>query len=150
MKPLNYEFSELFSEPKEDAQVCEKKKADLRAKFEINQINRGHTGVKVRKLSGNNPPLSERYGAKISEEEEKRLKRQSFPKLGFCENEDLKGLQEENQEEEEVEGEEEIEDKGQIKPKADWGAIDSPKKRRNEFDFYAMTVREYLKLEIKI
>ena len=39
-KPVNYEFSELFSEPKEDAQVCEKKKADLRAKFEINQIIR--------------------------------------------------------------------------------------------------------------
>ena len=32
------------------------------------------------------------------------IKRQSFSKLGFCENEDLKGLQEENQEEE-VEGE---------------------------------------------
>ena len=54
---MNYEFSELFSEPKEDAQVCEKKKADLRAKFEINQINRGHTGVKVKKLSEINPPL---------------------------------------------------------------------------------------------
>ena len=106
-KPVNYEFSELFSEPKEDAQVCEKKKADLRAKFEINQINRGHTGVKVKKLSEINPPLSQRYGAKISEEEKARLKRQSFPKLGFCENEDLKGLQEENQEEE---GEEEEND----------------------------------------
>ena len=94
-KPVNYEFSELFSEPKEDAQVCEKKKADLRAKFEINQINRGRV------------PLSQRYGAKISEEEKAKLKRQSFSKLGFCENEDLKGLQEENQEEkeEEVEGE---------------------------------------------
>ena len=133
VKPLNYEFSELFSEPKEDAQVCEKKKADLRAKFEINQINRGHTGVKVKKLSENNPPLSQRYGARISEEEKAKLKRQSFPKLGFCENEDLKGLQEENQEEEEVEGEEEIEDKGQIKPKADWVAIDSPKIQTNEF-----------------
>ena len=88
-KPVNYEFSELFSEPKETAQVCEKTKADLRAKFEINQINRGRV------------PLSQRYGAKISEEEKAKLKRQSFPKLGFCENEDLKGLQDENQEEEE-------------------------------------------------
>jgi hypothetical protein len=87
---VNYEFSELFSEPKEDAQVCEKKKADLRAKFEINQINRGRV------------PLSQRYGAKISEEEKAKLKRQSFTKLGFCENEDLEGLQEENQEEEDV------------------------------------------------
>ena len=85
-KPVNYELSELFSEPKETAQVCEKTKADLRAKFEINQINRGRM------------PLSQRYGAKISEEEEKKLKRQSFPKLGFCENEDHFGLQEENQE----------------------------------------------------
>jgi hypothetical protein len=39
--------------------------------------------------------------------------------------------------------------KGQIKPKADWRAIDSPKKRRNEFVFFAMTVRKYLKLEIE-
>jgi hypothetical protein len=88
-KPVNYEFSELFTEPKENAEVCEKKKADLRAKFEINQINRGRV------------PLSQRYGAKISEEEKAKLKRQSFTKLGFCENEDLEGLQEENQEEEE-------------------------------------------------
>ena len=93
-KPVNYEFSELFSEPKETAQVCEKKKADLRAKFEINQINRGRV------------PLSQRYGAKISEEEKAKLKRQSFSKLGFCENEDLKDLQVENQEEEEEEVEE--------------------------------------------
>ena len=35
--------------------------------------------------------------------------------------------------------------KGQIKPKADWHAIDSPKKRMNEFGFFAMTVRKYLK-----
>ena len=40
--------------------------------------------------------------------------------------------------------------KGQIKPKADWCAIDSPKKRRNEFGFFSMTVRKYLKLEILI
>ena len=40
--------------------------------------------------------------------------------------------------------------KGQIKPKADWRAIDSPKKRTNEFVFFAMTVRKYLKLEISI
>ena len=26
--------------------------------------------------------------------------------------------------------------KGQIKPKADWRAVDSPKKRTNEFDFF--------------
>ena len=39
--------------------------------------------------------------------------------------------------------------KGQIKPKADWRAIDSPKKRTNEFGFFAMTVRKYLKLEIE-
>ena len=29
-----------------------------------------------------------------------------------------------------------VEAKGQIKPKADWRAIDSPKKRTNEFDCY--------------
>ena len=40
--------------------------------------------------------------------------------------------------------------KGQIKPKADWRAIDSPKKTINEFVFFAMTVRKYLKLEISI
>ena len=40
--------------------------------------------------------------------------------------------------------------KGQIKLKADWRAIDSPKKRTNEFGFFAMTVRNYLKLEISI
>ena len=40
--------------------------------------------------------------------------------------------------------------KGQIKPKADWRAIDSPKKRTNEFFFFAKTVRKFLKLEIKI
>ena len=39
--------------------------------------------------------------------------------------------------------------KGQIKPKADWRTIDSPKKRMNEV-FFAMTVRKYLKLEISI
>ena len=39
--------------------------------------------------------------------------------------------------------------KGQIKPKADWRAIDSPKKRTNEFVFFAMRVRKYLKLEIE-
>ena len=38
----------------------------------------------------------------------------------------------------------------QIKPKADWRAIDSPKKRTNEFGFFAMTVGKYLKLEILI
>ena len=39
--------------------------------------------------------------------------------------------------------------KGQIKPKADWPAIDSPKKTKERF-FFAMTVRKYLKLEIWI
>ena len=39
--------------------------------------------------------------------------------------------------------------KGQVKPKADWRAIDSPKKRTNKFVFFAMTVRKYLKLEIE-
>ena len=38
--------------------------------------------------------------------------------------------------------------KGQIKPKADLRAIDSPKKRTDEFGFFAMTVRKYLKLEV--
>ena len=28
--------------------------------------------------------------------------------------------------------------KGQIKPKADWRAIDSPKKRTNKFGFFAL------------
>ena len=28
--------------------------------------------------------------------------------------------------------------KGQIKPKADWGAVDSPKKRMNEFVLFAV------------
>jgi hypothetical protein len=32
-----------------------------------------------------------------------------------------------------------INPKGQIKPKADWRAIDSHKKRMNEFVFFAMT-----------
>ena len=40
--------------------------------------------------------------------------------------------------------------KGQIKPKADWRAVDSPKNRTNEFVFFAMTVRKNLKLEISI
>ena len=40
--------------------------------------------------------------------------------------------------------------KGQIKPKADLRAIDSPKKRTDEFVFFAMTVRKYLKLEVSI
>ena len=40
--------------------------------------------------------------------------------------------------------------KGQIEPKADWRAIDSPKKHMNEFGFFAMTVQKYLKLEILI
>ena len=35
--------------------------------------------------------------------------------------------------------------KGQIKPKADWPAIDSPKKRTNEF----VLVCKYMKLEIR-
>jgi hypothetical protein len=39
--------------------------------------------------------------------------------------------------------------KEQIKPKADWHAIDSPKKRTNEFVSFAMIVRKYLKLEIE-
>ena len=39
--------------------------------------------------------------------------------------------------------------KGQTKPKEDWRTIDSPKKRMNEFGFSAMTVRKYLKLEVK-
>ena len=38
--------------------------------------------------------------------------------------------------------------KGQIKPKADWRAIDSSKKQTNEFGFFAITVRKYLKLKI--
>ena len=40
--------------------------------------------------------------------------------------------------------------KGQIKPKADLRAIDSPEKRTNEVGFFAMTVWKYLKLEISI
>ena len=32
--------------------------------------------------------------------------------------------------------------KGQIKPKADWGAIDSPKKRTNEFGFFAVKIKK--------
>ena len=32
----------------------------------------------------------------------------------------------------------------------DWRAIDSPKKQMNEFVVFAITVRKYLKLEIKI
>ena len=36
--------------------------------------------------------------------------------------------------------------KGQIKAKADWRAIDSPKKRTDEFGFFCFTVRKYLKL----
>ena len=39
--------------------------------------------------------------------------------------------------------------KGQIKLKADWRAIDSPKKRTNEFGFFCFTVRKYLKLEME-
>ena len=38
--------------------------------------------------------------------------------------------------------------KGQIKQKADLRAIDSPKKRTDEFGSFAMTVRKYLKLEV--
>ena len=34
--------------------------------------------------------------------------------------------------------------------KADWGAINSPKKQMNEFGFFAMTVCKYLTLEILI
>ena len=41
--------------------------------------------------------------------------------------------------------------KGQIKPKADWRAIDSPTERTNKCVlFFAMTVQKYLKLEILI
>ena len=40
--------------------------------------------------------------------------------------------------------------KGQIKPKADWRAIDSPKKQTSGFGFFAKTVWKYLKLEISI
>ena len=36
------------------------------------------------------------------------------------------------------------------KTELDWRAIDSPKKQTNEFVFFAMTVRKYLKLEISI
>ena len=44
-----------------------------------------------------------------------------------------------------------LQSNGQIKPNADWRAIDSPKKRTNEFGVFAMTVRNtYLKLEILI
>ena len=39
--------------------------------------------------------------------------------------------------------------KGQIKPKADWRAIDSPKKLM-EFVFFDMTVQKYLKHEVSI
>ena len=39
--------------------------------------------------------------------------------------------------------------KVQIKPRADWRAIDSPKKRTNKFGFFAMAVRKYLKLQIE-
>ena len=38
--------------------------------------------------------------------------------------------------------------KGQIKPKADWRAIDSPKKRMNEFGFFAMKSKEATKNKI--
>ena len=34
--------------------------------------------------------------------------------------------------------------KGQIKPKADWRAIDSPKKRTNEFVFFLLYSPEIL------
>ena len=34
------------------------------------------------------------------------------------------------------------------KTELDWHPIDSPKKQTNEFVFFAMTVRKYLKLEI--
>ena len=40
--------------------------------------------------------------------------------------------------------------KGQIKPKADWRFMDSPKIRTDEFGFFAMTVRKYLKHDISI
>ena len=44
-----------------------------------------------------------------------------------------------------------IHPKGQLKPKADWRAIDSLKNWRNQFGFFfARTVRKYLKLEILI
>ena len=47
--------------------------------------------------------------------------------------------------------EETIGTKGQIKPKADWRAIDSPKKRTNEFvGFFAMTVWKYLKFRFQV
>ena len=32
--------------------------------------------------------------------------------------------------------------KGQIKPKADWRAVDSPKKRMNEFEFFALKSKQ--------
>ena len=42
-------------------------------------------------------------------------------------------------------------DKGQIKPKADWCAIDSPKKRTKELGFFfAMRVPKCLKHEVLI
>ena len=40
--------------------------------------------------------------------------------------------------------------KGQIIPKADWHAIDSPKKRTNKFVFFCFTVLKYLKLELDV
>ena len=42
----------------------------------------------------------------------------------------------------------EVVSKGQIIPKADWRAIDSTKKRMNEFVFFCQTVRKNLKLEV--
>ena len=42
----------------------------------------------------------------------------------------------------------EVVSKGQIIPKADWRAIDSTKKRMNEFVCFFQTVRKNLKLEV--
>ena len=39
--------------------------------------------------------------------------------------------------------------KGQIKPKVDWHATDSPKKRTNKFGFFAIAVRKYMKKQIR-
>ena len=43
-----------------------------------------------------------------------------------------------------------VSSKGQIKLKADWRTIDSPKTLTNKFVYFAMTVRKYLKLNIWI
>ena len=50
-KKKSFEYE--FFEPEESAEVCSKKKADMRAKFEINQINRGRCPSTPKYGSGN-------------------------------------------------------------------------------------------------